>query len=108
MTVRINPKKYKVKKIFSSAIKDLLTDIEVTFEKYIWPKSRFFTRAQDNIMLTVLLDIKNMVHNMEVRPPELNLSQRLRVALKSLKDDPSIIIAKADKGDAVVVLDFPV
>ena len=93
------------KKFISSALDGLLSDIEVTFDKYIWPKSNLFTRAQDSIMVKVLSNIKNMIHNMEVRPPKLNLSQRLRLALKSLKEDPNIIIAKADKGDAVVVLD---
>ena len=94
-------------KYFSGAVNGLLQDIGVTFEKYIWPKSRFFTRAQDGIMVKVLLDIKNMIHNMEVhvRPPKLNLSQRLKVAFKSLKDDSNIIISKADKGDMVAVLD---
>ena len=38
-------------------------------------------------------------------PPKSNFSQRLRMALKSLKEDPNIIIAKADKGDWVVVMD---
>ena len=37
-------------------------------------------------------------------PPKLNFSERLRTAFRSLKADPNIIIAKADKGDTVVVL----
>ena len=92
-------------KYFLSAVDGLLKDIEATFEKYIWPKSCLFTKAQDNIMAKVLSDVKRMVQNMEVRPPMLNFSQRLRLALKSLKEDPNIIIAKADKGDTVVVMD---
>ena len=37
-------------------------------------------------------------------PPRPNFSQKLKIALKSLREDPSIIIDKADKGDAVVVM----
>ena len=47
----------------------------------------------------------NEIQNIEVVPPKANFSQRLRAALKSQKEDPNIIIAKADKGDAVVILD---
>ena len=92
-------------KYFSGAVNGLLHDTEAMFEIYIWPKSKFFTRAQDDIMVQMLSDIKNLIHNMRVRPPKLNFSQRLKVALKSLKDDSNIIIAKAAKGDTVVVLD---
>ena len=93
------------RKYFSNALDGLLQDIEATFDKYIWPKSRSFTKVQNNIMANVLSDIKQMIHSVEVRPPKLNLPMRLRRALISLKEDPSIIIAKADKGDAVVILD---
>ena len=36
--------------------------------------------------------------------PQLNFPQRLKVALKLLREDPTIIVAKADKGDTVMVM----
>ena len=59
------------------------------------------TKAQN----VVMADIKNKVYSVEVVPPKLNFPQRLRKALTSLKEDPTIVIAKADKGDTVVVFD---
>ena len=78
-------------------------DIEVTIEKYIWHKSNIMTTAQGDTMAKLLTDIKHEIQNIEVIPLKLNFSQRLRMALKSLKEDPKIIIMKEDKGDAVVV-----
>ena len=56
-------------------------------------------------MVKALRDIKRAILSIEVVPPKVNFSQRLRKALTSLKEDSTIIIAKADKGDTVVVLD---
>ena len=61
--------------------------------------------AQNVVTAKILRDIKNKVHNVEVAPPKLNLRQRLTKVLTSLKKDPTIVIAKVDKGDTVVVLD---
>ena len=80
-------------------------DIEATFDKYVWPKTHVMTNAQNVVMANILRDIKNRIHSVEVVPPKLNLSQRLRNALIALKEDPTIVIANADKGDTVVVLD---
>ena len=38
-------------------------------------------------------------------PPKANFPQRLSGTLKSLRVDPTIMIAKTDKGDSVVMLD---
>ena len=84
---------------------NLILDIEATFEKYIWPKSNNMTRAQCDIMAQIYDTIKREIQNIQVVPPKSNFSQRLRMALKSLKEDPKIIIAKADKGDSVVIMD---
>ena len=81
----------------------LLADIEATFEKYIWPKT--MSAAQNNIMKGVFKHIRNKILAIETVPPRPNFSQRLKIALKSLREDPTIIISKADKGDAVVVMD---
>ena len=88
-------------KSISYATNYLIKDIEVALEKYIWPKSSVLTKAQDGILTKI--SYKN--HNIQVAPPNLNFSQKLRNALTALKEDPTIIIAKADKGDTVVVLD---
>ena len=63
------------------------------------------TRTQNDIMAKTLHNIKKEIHDIQVVPPKLNCPQRLRNALISLKEDPEIVIAKADKGDTVVVLD---
>ena len=63
------------------------------------------TRAQVDTIDKLFLDKLDEIRNIKVLPPKANLPQRLRAALKSLKDDPNIIIAKPDKGDAVVILD---
>ena len=82
----------------------LLLDIEATFEKYIWSKSNFMSRAQDDTMVKLITNIRYQIQKIEVGPPRANLSQWLRTALKSLREDRKIIVAKADEGDAVVVL----
>ena len=56
-------------------------------------------------MARILLEIRTKIYNIQVAPPKLNFSQRLRNALTALKEDSTIVIAKADKGDTVVVLD---
>ena len=89
----------------SYAVNHLIQDIEATFEIYIWPRSNVMTNAQHDIMANVLRDIKCKIHSVEVVPPKLNFPQRLRKALTSFMEDPNIVIAKADKGDTVVVLD---
>ena len=93
------------RKSLFGAVDNLLLDIEATFDKYIWSKSIFMSRAQDDIMVKLVTDISHQIQKIEVVPPRANLSQRLRTALMSLREDPNIIVAKADKGDAVVVLD---
>ena len=55
--------------------------------------------------LKYLSHIKNEIHNIQVAPPKSNFSQRLGNAPMSLKEDPTTIFAKADKGNTVVVLD---
>ena len=79
--------------------------MEATFDKYVWPKSRYMTRAQNETMTKIIDNIKIEIQKVQVVPPESNFTQRLKMALKSLKEDPNIIIAKADKGDSVVVMD---
>ena len=93
------------KKCLSGAVDCLMMDIEVTFEKYIWPKSNIMPRAQVATMDKLLLNIRNEIQNIEVVPPKANIPQRLRGALKSVREDPNIIIAKADKGNSVEILD---
>ena len=56
-------------------------------------------------MHRVLSYILETISSIEVVPPKLNFPQRLNRALMSLKEDSTIIIAKADKGDTVVVMD---
>ena len=87
------------------AKENLIVDIEVTFNKYIWPKSSYMTWAECDIMAKLKDHIKLEIQNVQVVPPKSNFTQRLKMALKSLKEDPNIIIAKADKGDFVVVMD---
>ena len=79
--------------------------VEATFEKYIWPRSNVMTNTQHDVMANVLRDIKRKIHSVELFPSKLNFLQRLRKALTSLREDPNIVIAKADKGDTVVVMD---
>ena len=62
------------------------------------------TRAQCDTMAKVIDNIKLEIQNVQVVPPKSNFTQRLEMALKSLKEDMSIIIAKEDKGDSVVVM----
>ena len=72
----------------------------------IWPKSNDLTRAQNDIMDQIYSNIRREIQSIQVVSPKPNFSQRLRMALKSLREDPSIIIAKADKGDSVVVINL--
>ena len=64
------------------AVNYLIKDIEATFDKYIWPKSCVMTRAQNDIMAKILLNIKREIHDIQVVPPKLNFPQRLKKALK--------------------------
>ena len=89
----------------SYAVNHLIVDIEATFDKYVWPKTNVMTNAQNVVMANILRDIRNRIYRVEVVPPKQNFSQRLRNALITLKEEPTIVIAKADKGDTVVVLD---
>ena len=41
----------------------------------------------------------------KAEPPKSNITKKLRNALKSLKEDTSIMILQADKGSASVILD---
>ena len=92
------------KSIFSAST-HLIADIQATFDKYIWPKSKFLTKVQKNTLNNVLLDIINNIQSVQTLPPLPNFPQRLKNALKSLREDQDIIIAKADKGDTVVIMD---
>ena len=56
-------------------------------------------------MAKVIDSIKLEMQNVQVLPPKSNFTQRLKMALKSLKEDPNIIIVKSDKGDFVVMTD---
>ena len=93
------------KKCFSGAVDSSLLDIEATFGKYIWSKSNVMSRAQGDTMVKLLNYIKLKLQKIYCRSDssQSKFSQRLRMALESLREDRNIIIAKADKGDAVVV-----
>ena len=93
------------KKIILDAVDCFMSDIEATLEKYIWPKSNNLTRDQCNIMDEICSNIRCEIQSIQMVPPRPNFSQRLRMALKWLREDANIIIAKADKGDSVVVTD---
>ena len=79
--------------------------VEAPFEKCICPKSNIITRAQADIMDKSLFKVFHEIQNIEVVPFRANIPQRLRLGLRTLKDDPNIIIMKVDKGDGVVILD---
>ena len=74
----------------------LLADIEATFENYIWAKT--MSAAQNNIMKGVFKHISNKILSIETVAPRLNFSLRLKITLKSLREDPTVNVAKADKG----------
>ena len=65
------------------------------------------SRAQCDIMDKVIDNIKLEIQNVQVMHahPKSNFTQALKLALKSLKEEPNIITSKADKGDSVVVID---
>lgn len=89
----------------SSAPLQILYDIQSTFEKYIFSKSATFTLAQKNSMRKVFWDLRRAIKKIKVIPPRPNFTQRMRNALIALQQDESIIIAKADKGDTIVIMD---
>ena len=62
-------------------------------------------KAHCDTMVQECNNIRQEIQNIQVVPLMSNYSQRLRTALKSFKEDPYIIITKADKGDLVVVMD---
>ena len=88
-----------------SAPRQFLYDVQSTFEKYIFSKNPTLTLAQRTTMRKVFGDSRKAIKKMKVIPPRPNFTQRMRNALISLKQDKSIIIAKADKGDTIVIMD---
>ena len=58
--------------------------------------------AQNNTMKGVFTHIKKILA-IETVPLDQIFSRRLKIALSSLREDPTIIIAKAGKGEPVVV-----
>ena len=58
------------------------------------------SRIKDN----VCNQLEQHITHLQLRHTDSNLLPRLRKALKSLKENTSIVISKADKGDAAVLL----
>ena len=62
------------------------------------------TAAADKHLDTVCTDIQNDLGRVHLTPHIPNLPGRLRTALRSLRSNPALVVTKADKGDAVVLL----
>jgi len=59
----------------------------------------------DNDVLDCITSISNDVKNLSIQKEKKNLNQNEYQAIKDLKNNPNIIIKKADKGSAVVIMD---
>ena len=68
-------------------------------------KSKFNPKGKDASIEIYLSRLEEEIMNLDFHLKYHNLSKGERAALKSLKDDTSIVIKQADKGSAVVVWD---
>ena len=84
---------------------DLLKDFQTLREKYIQRYRCGVPSSSARILDGICTDIVANLTSVKVKQSHPNLPPRLRAALKSLRDNEKIIISKADKGDAVVIMD---
>jgi len=69
------------------------------------PKSKFNPKGKDAAIEMYLSRLEEEMLAIDTKLSYSNLTREERNAIKSLKDDPSIVIKEADKGSAVVVWD---
>ena len=87
-------------------LKEFFSESEApsTFNKY--KKSKFTPpHGRDRTLDSYLITLENTVQNLESRHVHSNLSQDELTALRSLRENQSIVIFPADKGGAVVIQD---
>ena len=83
----------------------LVGDFKVLEEGYIANYRRGVPTASAKLLDKVCGRIHGDLHSVDVKRHPPNLPLRLRKALRGLRDNEKIVISKADKGDAVVVMD---
>lgn len=92
----------KIKQYFHTVPKTISTRSVTPFKL----KSKFFPPGHfhsiDSFIRTIKHDVRNNVFN----KTNTNLSPDEFIALRTLKEDKSIIIKPADKGGAIVVMDY--
>ena len=69
------------------------------------PKSKFNPKGKDAAIEIYLSRLEEEILALDTRLSYSNLTREERQAIKSLKEDPNIVIKSADKGSAVVVWD---
>ena len=79
-------------------------DFDNFIDKYISKWMRWIPNKANRILLDTSENMKYVLHECVHIPTFLNLSKQENKALQQLTEDKDIIIAKADKGDYVVVL----
>jgi hypothetical protein len=90
---------------FRPSLPDLpIKDYIVATESYI-KRANLDDTAGANIRNAVIKEIERMKHKNLQKPQKSNLSPAQWQAVKSLKEDQSIIIIPADKGNKTVILD---
>ena len=55
-------------------------------------------------ILTCISDFTEDIENLQPQKEELNLSEQEYLAIKSLKNNKDIVIKKADKGSATIIM----
>ena len=79
---------------------------EITEEAYFKKKSNWTPTNVHHTIDTFILAVSNAINNSNTKPlPRDNLTKKQRKALKNLKNRTDIIITKADKGRALVIID---
>ena len=90
---------------FRPSLPDLpIKDYIVATESYI-KRANLDDTAGANIRNAVIKEIERMKHKNLQKPQKSNLSPAQWQAVKSLKENQSIIIIPADKGNKTVILD---
>ena len=92
----------RVKLKYFFRFKSPLSDIRIPFQgKSTWepPEGRI-----DKDILTCISNFTENIQNLKPKKEKLNISEQEYLAIKSLKNNNEIVIKKADKGSATVIM----
>ena len=76
---------------------------EIPYDDYVTSTEIACSHLSSGQALALKAEVAEILR--EAKPSKDNMTKRERIALKTLKKDPEIIITPADKGKALVVMD---